>query len=231
MLKRLFLILISVLLFLSPGLAEPLPGIAVDQPVFDFGEVRRGDEVVHTFTFRNSGDAELLIDRVKSTCGCTGVLLTEKNIPPGAEGTIKATFRSGNFQGRVTKRILLYSNVPGAEPVRFTIQGMVNPLLTVTPDRLDFESVPVGQVKTITAVLTNQSEKPVTLLRLRTTNGAFRAEVASTYLESQATTELKIISQPVTEDMLLNGTVLIRIGGSGVGEVRIPVSGKVAVLN
>ncbi|MDL1974393.1 MAG: DUF1573 domain-containing protein [Deltaproteobacteria bacterium] len=43
----------------------PLPGILIDEPVFDFGSLYEGDPVLHTFVIRNKGDAGLVIEKVK----------------------------------------------------------------------------------------------------------------------------------------------------------------------
>lgn len=45
--------------------AEPLPGILIDEPVFDFGSLYEGDPVLHTFVIGNKGDAGLVIEKVK----------------------------------------------------------------------------------------------------------------------------------------------------------------------
>ena len=227
MLKRLVLFVIAVLLIAEIVLAEPLPRIEVEQPVFDFGEVMRGRSVEHTFVFTNAGDAELIIDRVKSTCGCTGVLLSEKNIPPGSKGTIRAKFNSSRFNGAVKKNILLYSNDPSGKPVTFTVKGVVIIPLEANPARLMFGEVAVGQTKTISAVLTNLSGQSIKLANIRTSNTAFRAEVDANSLESNATTELRVIAAPDAKTANLGGAVLIRLVQPGLGEIRIPVSGSV----
>ena len=227
MLKRSVVCALTLLLLARVGVAEPLPRIEIEQPVFDFGEVMRGQLVEHTFVFRNAGDAELLLDRVKSTCGCTGVLLSTKNIAPGNKGTIKATFNSSRFKGGVKKNILLYSNDPSGQPVTFTVTGIVTIPLVANPDRLLFGDVSSGQSKTISAVLTNKSGQSVTLTNIRTSNIAFRAEVDVTRLEPHATTELRVIATPDIETTNLGGAVLIRLDITGLGEISIPVSGGV----
>ena len=227
MLKRSVLFVMTLLLMVAVGLAEPLPRIEPEQAVFDFGEVMRGQTVAHTFVFHNAGDAELIVDRVKSTCGCTGVLLSEKNIPPGGKGTVKATFNSSRFNGAVKKNILLYSNDPSGQPMTFTVKGVVIIPLEANPARLVFGEVPVGQAKTISAVLTNQSAQTVELTNLRTSNTAFRAEVDLSVLESNATTELRVTATPDAKTTNLGGAVLIQIDQPGIDEISIPVSGRV----
>lgn len=227
MIKKSVLFVALLLLTSALGFAEPLPKIELDQPVYDFGEVIRGQLVEHTFTFRNAGDSDLVIDRVKSTCGCTGVLLSNKNIPPGESGTIKATFNSSRFNGAVKKNILLYSNEPSGKPATFTVKGIVIDPLVSSPARLMLGEVPVGQTKTISAVLTNRSKQTLTLTNLRTSNTAFRVEVDSTRLENNAETELRVIAVPDSETSSLGGAVLIRLDLPGVGEIRVPVTGTV----
>ncbi len=230
MLKRLILLLMPMLFIAVAGLAEPLPRIAAEQPIFDFGEVMQGRSVEHTFVFKNIGDAELVVDRVKSTCGCTGVLLSNKNIPPGSKGTVKATFNSSRFRGAVKKNILLYSNDPSGQPITFTVQGVVKIPLAANPASLSFGEVLIGQSKTISAVLTNGSDQSLNLTNLRTSNTAFRAEVASRSLDSGATTELRVIATPGAKTANLGGAVLIRLDQPGLAEIRIPVSGSVVAM-
>lgn len=227
MLKSLILTVTILLMSVSGGLAESLPRIEMPAPVYDFGEVMQGESVVHTFAFKNAGDALLVIDRVQSTCGCTGVLLSDKNIPAGETGTIKATFDSSRFRGQVQKNILLYSNNPGTNPLTFTVKGKVREPLGVNPARLVFGQVAVGQTKTVTAVLTNNSGRSLKLVNLRTSNVDFRAEVDDAALEDQETTLLKVIAEPNAKTSHLSGNVLIRLDRAGLREVRIPVSGAV----
>ena len=226
MLKQLLLLLAVILLTANVALAEPMPRIETEQPIFDFGEVMRGQLVEHTFVFKNVGDAELVIDRVKSTCGCTGVLLSEKNIPPGGKGNVKATFNSSRFKGAIHKKVLIYSNDPSGQPATFTVKGVVKLPLEATPARLVFGDVPAGQSKTISTVLTNLSGEPIKITNLRTSNTAFRAEVDSSSLAGDATTELRVTSLSDAKTSNLGGTVLIRLDQPGLGEISIPVSGR-----
>jgi hypothetical protein len=227
MLKRLLLVMMAVLLLADVGLSESFPEVEVQQPIFDFGEVLRGQSVKHTFVFKNSGDALLVVDRVKSTCGCTGVLLSEKNIPPGGEGTIKATFNSSRFRGHVEKRILLYSNDPSGRPVSFTMTGVVTLPVEINPSRISLGRVPVGQSRIETVVLTNNLEQPIKLVNLQATNTAFRAEVDERSLAGGETTELRLIAEPVPATVHLNGAIIIRFEPSNIAEVKLPVSGSV----
>jgi len=76
----------------------------------DFGKVKQGDVVSHEFTFRNQGDAPLVVEKIDTTCGCTAALVSEKRIGPGQDGKIKTTFDTRGYSGRMTRYLYLVSN-------------------------------------------------------------------------------------------------------------------------
>ena len=47
------------------------PRIRVEPEAFDFGKALPGKTLRKEFTLRNFGDAELVIEGVTTTCGCT----------------------------------------------------------------------------------------------------------------------------------------------------------------
>jgi len=76
----------------------------------DFGKVKQGDVVSHEFTFRNEGDAPLVVEKIETTCGCTAALVSEKRIGPGRDGKIKTTFDTRGYSGRLSRYLYLVSN-------------------------------------------------------------------------------------------------------------------------
>lgn len=61
------------------------------------------------FPFKNSGDEEVIINRVKTSCGCTAAGLDKRKYAPGEEGVIKATFEFGNRKGAQHKSVHVYT--------------------------------------------------------------------------------------------------------------------------
>ena len=47
------------------------PKIQMDEESFDFGEMKQGESVTHDFVSKNIGDANLIINTAKGSCGCT----------------------------------------------------------------------------------------------------------------------------------------------------------------
>jgi hypothetical protein len=82
-----------------------------DERIFRYDTVVEGAVITHAFTFRNTGNAPLLIADVSSGCGCT----VPKNwprelIPPGGKGTIEVAFNTRGWSGDVDKRVTAVTN-------------------------------------------------------------------------------------------------------------------------
>ena len=60
----------------------------------DFGTVKHGEKLSCTFTFKNEGNADLIIKDAAATCGCTVAKYDEEPIEPGEKGNIEVDFDS-----------------------------------------------------------------------------------------------------------------------------------------
>jgi hypothetical protein len=65
------------------------------------------------FRFTNEGDAELTIERLQSSCGCTVPQLEKRTYAPGESGEIKALFTFGARLGTQQKRVTVITNEAG----------------------------------------------------------------------------------------------------------------------
>ena len=95
--------------------AAPKAQIVFEANSFDFGDLRQGDKVEHTFNFTNAGQVPLIISRVNTTCGCTASEWSKGPIQPGKPGTVKVTFNSANKTGRQNKVVTIVSNAINPE--------------------------------------------------------------------------------------------------------------------
>ncbi|MEZ4777109.1 MAG: DUF1573 domain-containing protein [Bacteroidia bacterium] len=83
--------------------------ISFDETEYDMGQVLQGKPVSHTFTFTNTGNADLKIESVKPGCGCTVAEYTKESIAPGETGFITATYNAAGM-GVFTKTISVKTN-------------------------------------------------------------------------------------------------------------------------
>jgi hypothetical protein len=99
------------------------PSIKFENEKKDFGKVKQGKVMTHVFKFVNEGDSTLSIKRVRTSCGCTAVLISKKEVPPGKEGEVKVTFNTRGYANKVSKYIYVDSNDPGQPSKRLTVSA------------------------------------------------------------------------------------------------------------
>ena len=83
----------------------------------DFGKVTQGKVVEYTFNFENSGDAQLKINDIKTSCGCTAALVSSKILQPGDKGTLKVELDTAHRKGKMSRTVSVSSNDP-SDPVK-----------------------------------------------------------------------------------------------------------------
>jgi hypothetical protein len=86
------------------------PQIAFREFEHNFGKVTEGEKVSWQFLFENKGNADLVIQAVSTTCGCTVSKYDKKPLKPGESGVVEAIFDTSGWNGMQTKTITVKSN-------------------------------------------------------------------------------------------------------------------------
>ena len=95
----------------SSGPSEPTH-IEWTKKTWNFGDLTAGEEVCHTFTFKNTGRHNLIIRNIETGCGCTTVNYDKAPVSPGKEGKIEIAFNSQGRYGKQYKEIRIFANIP-----------------------------------------------------------------------------------------------------------------------
>ncbi len=91
--------------------------------VIDYGKIALNSNGVRTFKFKNVGKSPLVINDIKSSCGCTVPKKPDGPIMPGDSGEIEVKYDT-NRPGGFSKSITVSSNAN--EPVKsLQIKGIV----------------------------------------------------------------------------------------------------------
>lgn len=100
----------------------------------DFGTFKEElGKQVYSFEFVNEGKQPIIINQVRSSCGCTSPDWTKKPVAPGQKGFIKATFDPKNRPGPFNKSITITANTnPSITILR--IKGTVTPRVKTIAD-------------------------------------------------------------------------------------------------
>jgi hypothetical protein len=89
---------------------DGIPKINFRENEHDFGNIVAGEKITHAFKFTNTGDADLLIVNVSTSCGCTVSEFPKEPIKPGKSGVIKLTFDSRGREGYQNKTATIETN-------------------------------------------------------------------------------------------------------------------------
>jgi hypothetical protein len=95
--------------------AGPTTTMTFEHNDFDFGSVKEGEKVKHTYKFKNTGSEPLIISSAKGSCGCTVPKWPSEPIAPGASGQIDVEFDSKGKPGKQTKRVTVNANTVPAQ--------------------------------------------------------------------------------------------------------------------
>ena len=121
--KKLIAIAIFVFAGISVAQAQKIAKMEFKSETIDYGEIKKGSDGVRVFEFTNTGDAPLVIEDVKSSCGCTVPKKPEEPILPGKTGQIEVKYDTKRV-GPIRKTVTVYSNA--AESVKaLKIKGTI----------------------------------------------------------------------------------------------------------
>jgi hypothetical protein len=96
----------------TPFVAGP-PRIELAETQSHAGRVRQGERIEHTFVFRNAGQRDLRISRVRPSCHCSAAAAAAV-VPPGRTGEIATSFDTTGLAGEVTRTTAVFSNDPSS---------------------------------------------------------------------------------------------------------------------
>lgn len=144
--------------------AAPAPRIVLSQNAWDFGEVWHPLSPVLKLGVKNEGNADLLISRVKTTCGCTLASAGKSQLNPGESTEIRVEFETRGKQEKVTSKVLIDSNDSERPHIEFPVSGFVKRAVTREPLGglvIRTLSTAPGQIGNLR--LKNQTEQPLKL--------------------------------------------------------------------
>ena len=160
--KAVLAVSVGLLAAVTAAAAAKAPRIAFKEGAWDFGKVKEGVALSHEFVFKNTGDADLVIEKVRTSCGCTAALVSDKTVAPGREGKIGINFDTRSYAGKVTKYVYVDTNDP-AEPnkeltVTADIEVPPRPRIDVVPYNIDLGLLLEGEEIKGRFVLSNAGE-------------------------------------------------------------------------
>jgi len=214
--KILFLIL-CVFLFTSCASLESnipvekpsIPQITFQETIYDFGFAGPEQKIVHTFKFTNAGSQPLKIEKVSTDCGCTAALVSDKLIPPGGNGEIRAVLETRRFEGKQEKHVMVYSNVPETPETILTIKGTIKQYLVVVPQGVSFGKIKRGEPLKRSVRLFQLSNDRLILRRIEADNNFYKVTTSRFSEENSQGFDIDITLRPDVPLGILNDVITL----------------------
>ena len=211
----------------SPEDASPRPRIEVPQSVFKFGTVYEGEEITHTFKFKNVGNATLKVTNVRVPCGCGALKISSKKIPPGGTGELTFTFETRGYQGSQNKSIYIYTNDPREHRTRLQLRGEVKVEVEVKPRSLSFGKVPKQESATREIRIMQRGEKELVLGEITTDIGYLDIDCIEKREEGKKAYLLRVTLKDDAPTGRIKGVIQAATNLKRHKIIRVPVSGRV----
>lgn len=153
------------------------PRLKVEAPVHDFGRVRNGEVVKHTYVFTNAGNQVLNVTDVRASCGCTTMGGWTRQVKPGETGSIPIQFNTGTFEGPVVKTVSVTCNDPTQPTAVLQIKATVWKPFEIRPQFAVLNTTADSPSKSTNVRIVNNTGETLTLSAPVSSNPSLAAEL------------------------------------------------------
>jgi len=185
----------------SMGFAQLMqPKLVLQQNSFDFGDIKQGETVSHTFVLTNSGGDLLKITNVQASCGCTAAVPEKSELAPGESTNLPVKFNSTGRQGLQKKTVKISTNDPTSPEMTVTISGNVVageqsvavPTIYFPETQHDFGKVSEGEKVNYTFRFVNKGTSELIIKDVKSSCGCTAALLNSSNLKPGQEGTLKV---------------------------------------
>jgi len=217
----------AALLTLLAATAGAQPKIGYAEKKFDLGTIYRGEVIEHTLTLKNTGSELLLLGSIDASCGCTGTIVSNKEIRPGETGTLSITFNSRNFSGTVHKSVTVNSNAVNEPRVVIEFTAYVIDEILVTPAHFWFKDAEISRKIRLSVTVKNNGKEPLRLTGWHSQLTGLVLVIPSSPIEPGKTAELHADFTPEKTTPILSDGAFVNTSNTRQPELFIPVYGNV----
>jgi phage tail tube protein FII len=108
-------------------LASKVPVMTFETKEFNFGTIKQGEVVEHDFKFKNTGESDLIIVKMKGSCGCTVPKWDKTPVKPGESATFHVKFNSAGKHNKQNKTVTITCNTATGKEVVYVKGDVIAP--------------------------------------------------------------------------------------------------------
>lgn len=149
---------------LNAGRARP--HLEVDR-LFQFGVLQNGETGEHKFVLKNTGNAPLHISVDETSCKCTAAELGNGRVAPGMSTEILVTWKTADFIGNYSQRVLIKTNDPDLPLLELEVHGKIVADARAIPSEVSFAAATYQQSATAQINLFCYKNPPLKIKKAR----------------------------------------------------------------
>lgn len=96
-----------------------------DPYIWDFGRVKEGEAVKHSFTLKNETAKTMKIKDLTTSCGCTVSKAKNKTLKAGESTQIEVVFDSKGYKGEIKQFVFVSTDSLDNPAIQFIIKANV----------------------------------------------------------------------------------------------------------
>lgn len=217
----------AMLWLLSLGAFAAQPKIELSETSFDFGSIYQGEEVVRTIVLRNAGDDTLVIQKVKSSCGCTAGTPKKLQLAPGETTDFTITFRSAGMHARVKKHVYIDTNDPALPRATIDFEGEVKQEVNLSPRGIYIGQIEKGKPVARTVDVTAEEEKSFKIISVSSDSPLVEIGKPEPLAGAKPGYRLTVMIGPLDAAQRVSAKITIKFDLPHTKEVQIPVYGRI----
>ena len=164
-----FTTLLTIIFAISLSAQPKMEYDGLKNNTYNWGDVKSEQSPLKTKIFiKNIGTEDLIIYKVKPSCGCTTAPLDKDTVKPNDKATLDVSLKIENLQGDFSKNINVSTNDPNNQTSKITLKGFVTKALIVNPRNLSFNDLIMGQPSVTKAKIKNTTDENITLKEIKT---------------------------------------------------------------
>ena len=149
-----------------------VPKIVISEEEWDFGKIMQEENPAHKFIITNKGNKDLIIERVKASCGCVKTSISDTRIFPGRSAELEAVFYTTGYEGKVGKNIFIRSNDPD-EPekklrVKIEIEHKFKPKINIPINERNMGVILQGEIVSLNFIIENIGDAELIIEKIDT---------------------------------------------------------------
>jgi hypothetical protein len=148
------------------------PQITISEEEWDFGKVMLDVKPSHKFTITNKGNEDLIIERVRASCGCVQTSISTNRILSGKSAELEAVFSTVGYEGKLEKIIFINSNDPNIPEKRIKlkieVEHQFKPKINIFGIEQGIGIISQGDIVNLSLTIENQGDAELIIDKIDT---------------------------------------------------------------